>query len=143
MILTLATAGVAEITLVWFSSDSGPSLTYFDLGRSPGPLRDGKGTSWEGGFRVPGIFRWPGTIPPALIDGIGAIVDLTAAVTTLTGTPLPKGRAFDSIDLSPTLVRAEPSPREEWIYYDRHGNLWAARSGGHKLVFESWDSMGT
>jgi len=134
--------GVADNTLIFFSSDNGPWLTYYDLGGSSGPLRDGKITSWEGGFRVPGIFWWPAAIQPAVVDGIGCNVDLIATLATLTGTKLPKDRRFDSIDLSPTLLGHKPSPRSEWFYYGKPGNLWAARVGRHKLVYESWDSLG-
>ena len=139
----LEETGIAENTLFWFSSDNGPWRTYFDLGGSSGHLRDGKITSWEGGFRVPGIFWWPGTIEPAVIEGIGVNVDLMATVATLTGASLPEGRLFDSVDLSPTLLGNAPSARREWFYYGQPGNLWAARVGDHKLVFESWESLGT
>lgn len=139
----LERAGVAQDTLIWFSSDNGPWLTYFDLGGSPGGLRDGKLTGWDGGLRVPGIFYWPGTIRPAVVDGIGVNVDLMATAATLTGATLPAGRGFDSIDLSGTLLRGEPSPRHEWFYYGQPGNLWAARVDEFKLVLESWESLGT
>ncbi len=143
LIEALEETGTARNTLFWFSSDNGPWLTYFDLGGSPGHLRDGKITSWEGGFRVPGIFWWPGTIEPKVVDGIGVNVDLMATVATLAGVRLPEGRISDSIDLSETLLRGEPSPRKEWFYYGQPGNLWAARVGNHKLVLESWESLGT
>ena len=143
LVETIKQLGLAENTLFWFSSDNGPWRTYFDLGGSSGPLRDGKITSWEGGFRVPGIFWWPGTIAPAVVDGMGVNVDLMATIATLTGASMPSGRLFDSIDLSPTLLHGEASPRTEWFYYGQPGNLWAARVGPHKLVFESWESLGT
>ena len=143
LVKTLEELGVAENTLLWFSSDNGPWRTYFDLGGSPGPLRDGKITAWEGGFRVPGIFWWPGTITPAVVNGIGVNVDLMATIASLTGAAMPAGKLFDSIDLSPTLLRGEPSSRREWFYYGQPGNLWAARVAQHKLVFESWESLGT
>lgn len=143
LVNALAETGVASDTLVWFSSDNGPWRTYFDLGGSPGHLRDGKITSWEGGFRVPGIFWWPGTIDPGVIDGIGVNVDLMATVASLTGASLPAGRVSDSVDLSATLLRGDPSPRTEWFFYGQPGNLWAARVGNHKLVLESWESLGT
>ena len=92
---------------------------------------------------MPGIFWWPGTISPAVIGGIGANVDLIATVAEVTGASLPAGRAFDSIDLSATLLEGSPSARTEWFYYGPPGNLWAARVGNHKLVFESWESLGT
>ena len=143
VIQALEEADVAENTLVWFSSDNGPWRTYFDLGGSGGHFRDGKTTSWEGGFRVPGIFWWPGRIASAVVDGIGVNVDLMATIANLTGTRLPEGRIFDSVDLSPTLLNADPSPRREWFYYGQSGNLWAARAGDFKLVLESWESLGT
>ncbi len=143
VIAALEEAGVADNTIVVFSSDNGPWTTYFDLGGSAGPFRDGKITSWEGGFRVPTIFWSPGRIRPAVIDGIGVNVDLTATLASIVGFPLPKGRAFDSIDLSKTLLNGGASPREEWFFYGQPGNLWAYRVGRYKLVFESWESLGT
>lgn len=136
-------ADVAENTVVIFSSDNGPWLTYFDLGGSPGPFRDGKITSWEGGFRVPTIFWSPGRIKPAVIDGIGVNVDLPATVASIVDFSLPKDRTHDSVDLSRTLLSGAASPREEWSFYGQPGNLWAYRVGRYKLVFESWESLGT
>ena len=143
IVSALEASGAASNTLLWFSSDNGPWMTYFDLGGSPGPLRDGKITPWEGGFRVPAIFWWPGTVLPAVIDGIGVNVDLMATIAALTGASMPDGTQFDSIDLSRTLLSSDPSPRHEWFYYGQPGNLWAARVGSHKLVLESWESLGT
>lgn len=138
---TLEEIGAEEDTLVIFSSDNGPWRTFYDMGGSAGPFRDGKHTAWEGGFRVPGIFWWPGTIEPAVIDSIGVQVDIMATIATLIGIGLPDDRAFDSIDLSETLLTGTPSPREEWFYYARTGELWAARVGNYKLVLESWESL--
>lgn len=143
VISALEEAGVAENTVVFFSSDNGPWLTYFDLGGSPGPFRDGKITSWEGGFRVPTIFWAPGRISPGVVDGIGVNVDLTATMASIIGFEPPSDRRLDSIDLSRTLLRGEASPREEWSFYGQPGNLWAYRVGRWKLVFESWESLGT
>lgn len=142
IINVLEESGVAENTLVFFSSDNGPWLTYYDLGGSPGPWRDGKITSWEGGFRVPGIFWWPDTIQPAVVDDLGVNVDLIATIASLTGATLPKERILDAVDLSETLLKGTPSLRTEWFFYGQPGNLWATRVDDHKLVFESWDSMG-
>ncbi len=60
---TLKAEGVSENTLVWFTSDNGPWLSYGDHAGSAGPLREGKGTTWEGGVREPSIVYWPGKIP--------------------------------------------------------------------------------
>jgi arylsulfatase A len=130
-------------TLVVFTSDNGPWRTYYDLGGSAGPLRDGKMTAWEGGFRVPGIFWWPGTIRPSVVRGIGVNVDLIATFATLTGAQLPTDRAFDAIDLSPTLLEGKPSARDRWFYYGHpSGALWAARLGPFKMHLESWETIG-
>ena len=138
---TLKEIGAAENTLVIFSSDNGPWRTFYDLGGSAGPFRDGKHTAWEGDFRVPGIFWWPGKIQPAVIDDIGVQVDLMATIATITGITLPRDCSFDSIDLSQTLLTGAPSPRKHWFYYARQGGLWAARVGNYKLVIESWESL--
>ena len=96
--------------MVVFTSDNGPWLTYYDLAGTLGPWRDGKITTWEGGFRVPGIFWWPQTIQPSVVSGIGVNIDLIKTISTITNTNLPEYRYFDAIDLTPTLLSDEPSP---------------------------------
>lgn len=142
VIRTLRETGIAENTIVFFTSDNGPWRTYYDLGGSAGPWRDGKMTAWEGGFRVPGIFWWPGRIKPAVISDVGVNVDLIGTIASLTGATLPTDRTYDSMDLSQTLLKGEPSPRREWFFYGAAGNLWAARVDQYKLVFESQESLG-
>jgi len=124
-------AGIADNTLIIFSSDNGP-WTVFGA-RHAGtakPLRGEKGTSWEGGFRVPGIFHWPGKIKPGIVDGIGVNLDLYATFATLTGaTNLPSEKpGWMSTDLTPTLLEGKPSPRTTWFY-----NPDVYRSGNFKL----------
>ena len=140
VVKTLKEAGVADNTLIIFSSDNGPWRNYYDLAGSPGPWRGGKMTGWDGGYRVPGIFWWPGKIKPAVVSGIGANVDLMATIASLTKTPLPKDKQYDSIDLSSTLVKGKPSPRKEWFFY--FGDMWGARVGDYKLVYESIEVVG-
>ena len=142
IVKALEELGIADNTLLCFTSDNGPWLTYYDLGGSPGHLRDGKITSWDGGFRVPGIFWWPGTISPAVIRDMGVNVDFISTIAALTGASLPHDSVLDALDLSGTLLKEAPSPRTEWFFYGQPGNLWAARVGNHKLVYESWDSLG-
>jgi arylsulfatase A-like enzyme len=141
---TLEREGVARNTLLVFTSDNGPWLTYYDLGGSPGHLRDGKFTAWEGGFRVPGIFWWPGTIEPAVVTDIGANVDLMATIAGITGCKLPVDRAYDSHDLSPVLLEGLPGKRKEWVYYGVNPDrVWAIRQGDMKMHLFSRESMGT
>lgn len=143
VIQVLRETGISENTLIFFSSDNGPWRTYYDLGGSQGPLRDGKMTAWEGGFRVPGIFRWPGKIKPAVIADIGVNVDLIRTFASLTGASLPMDRTYDSTDLSQTLLKGTSSPRREWFFYGPSGDLWAVRVDQYKLVLESQESLGT
>ena len=142
VVRSLRETGISRNTLIFFSSDNGPWKTYYDLQGSQGPLRDGKMTAWEGGFRVPGIFWWPGRIKPAVITDIGANVDLIGTIASLTGASLPADRTYDSMDLSQTLMKEIASPRQQWFFYGPSGDLWAARVGNYKLVLESQESLG-
>ncbi len=119
-------------TLVVFSSDNGPWLAFQTHGGSAGPLRAGKGTTFEGGQRVPTIFWWPGTVEPGVVTGLGSTLDLMATFAALTGTSLPEDRKLDSYDLSPVLRGRGASPRREMFYWTR-GELHAVRSGPWKL----------
>lgn len=142
VVRVLRDTGIAKNTLIFFSSDNGPWITYYDLAGSAGPLRDGKMTGWEGGGRVPGIFWWPGKIKPAVITDIGVNIDLIKTFASLTGASLPADRTYDAKDLSQTLLKETPSPRKEWFFYGPTGDLWAVRVGQYKLVLESQASLG-
>ena len=141
---TLREEGLAERTLVIFSSDNGPWLSYRQHGGSAGPLRQGKGTTWEGGMRVPGIFWWPGTIEPGVIREMGATTDLFTTIVPLAGGRLPDDRPLDGVDLSPVLFGAGTSPRDSMAFY-RMGELYAYRLGHYKahLVTEGRYGMGS
>jgi uncharacterized sulfatase len=119
-------------TLVAFTSDNGPWLTFETHGGSAGPLRAGKGTTFEGGQRVPTIFWWPGKVPPGVVPQLGSTLDMMATFAALTGTALPKDRKLDSYDLTPVLLGKGSSPRQEFYYWTR-GELHAVRSGPWKL----------
>jgi len=128
-------AGIDENTLVIFTSDNGPWTMFGPHGGTAAPLRGEKGTSWEGGYRVPGIFRWPGHIKPGEIDGIAANLDLYATFATLTKGSQPKDKpGYRSLDLSGTLLRGEPSPRTQWSYGPS-----AFRSGKYKIHLSTKD----
>lgn len=130
---TLRDEGVAENTLVLFTSDNGPWLSFKLHGGSAGPLRAGKGTTFEGGQRVSTIFWWPGTIEAgSMVTQMGSALDMMATLAALTGTEPPDDRKLDSYDLSPALLGEGDSPREEFYYWTR-GKLHAVRSGPFKL----------
>ncbi|MFM8904532.1 MAG: sulfatase, partial [Verrucomicrobiota bacterium] len=96
--------GVADNTLVIFTSDNGPwTWMGAETGGSAGLLRDGKGSTWEGGMRVPGIAWWPGRIRPAVSDAVVTTMDLLPTVAKLAGAELPKDRPYDGKDASPVL----------------------------------------
>ncbi len=129
----LKALGLEDETLVVFSSDNGPWLSYGDHAGSAGALREGKGTTFEGGVRVPMIARWPGHIPAGTTCAEPAMtIDLMPTIARLADAPLP--RPVDGRDLGP-LLRGEPgatSPHEA-LYYYWNRELQAVRSGRWKL----------
>ncbi len=128
------TAGLADRTLVVFTSDNGPWLSFETHAGTAGLLRDGKGTTFEGGMRVPGIFWWPGTIEAGVTQEVGSSMDLFTTVVSIAGGTIPDDRPIDGVDLSPVLFDAGASPRRTMAYY-RMGALFAFRLGAYKVHF--------
>ena len=127
-------AGLERRTLVVFTSDNGPWLPFHDHAGSAGPLRQGKGTTWEGGVRIPAIFWWPGTIKPKVVDDIGSAMDLFTTAGILAGAPIPKDREIDGVDLRPPLLGTGASARDTIFYY-ADNELRAVRKGAYKAHF--------
>jgi len=122
-------------TLVIFTSDNGPWLSYGHHAGSAKPLREGKGTAWEGGARVPCVMRWPGRIPAGTeCRGMAATIDVLPTLAALTGSPLPPTR-IDGLNIQSLLTDpAARSPRDVyWFYYG--AGLNAVRRGPWKLHF--------
>ena len=131
---TLREQGLQNNTLVVFSSDNGPWLAFKTHGGSAGPLRAGKGTTFEGGQRVPTLFWGPGMVKPGTIHEMGSTLDLINTIASITGTQVPADRKMDGYDLSPVLKgETKESPRSDIIYYSNTGKLFAARKGKWKL----------
>jgi len=111
--------GLDQNTLLIFTTDNGPWLNYGTHAGSAGPLREGKGTCWEGGVRVPCIMRWTGKIPAGTTcDTMVMSIDLLPTLAQLAGAALPK-RPIDGLDVWPVLV-GEPgakNPHEAYLYY--------------------------
>jgi arylsulfatase A len=101
-------------TLMFFTSDNGPALTKFHPYGSTGPLRDKKGSTYEGGIRVPGMVRWPGHIQPGQVsDEPVCGVDLLPTLCELTGVSAPNDRVIDGTSILPlfdgeAIVRRRP-----------------------------------
>jgi arylsulfatase A-like enzyme len=129
---TLSDLKLDSKTLVVFSSDNGPWLSFETHGGSAGPLRAGKGTTFEGGMRVPTIFWWPGKIPPSTKQDLGSTLDFMATFCAIAGGELPENRKLDSYDLSDVLFRDLESPRQEMFYWT-NAQLHAVRRGPWKL----------
>lgn len=133
----LEESGLTRDTLVMFSSDNGPWTLFRDLGGSAAPYRNGKGTGWEGAFRVPFIVRWPDRITPGVIAEFGTGLDLHATLAGLAGVRPAAGAATDSLDLGPVWFGRGPSPRREWFYQHESGEFWAVRRDRFKTHFRS------
>lgn len=126
----------ARDTLVLFTSDNGPWLSYGDHAGSAGILREGKGTTFEGGVRVPCLVRWPGVIPAGRVIRAPAMtIDVLPTVARALGAPLPE-LPIDGRDLLPLLTGAsEEGPHPALFFSYGDGALEAARAGRWKLHF--------
>ena len=136
VLTTLRETGQDKNTLVVFTSDNGPWKSFRQQGGSAGLLRDGKGSTWEGGMREPTLFWWPGAIEPGVVMEIGSTLDLLPTIGSLAGAEIPSDRKLDGFDLSSTLLDKKPSPRDQMIYY--HGDeVFAVRQGMYKAHFKT------
>lgn len=127
--------GLDENTLVIYTSDNGPWLSYGNHGGSAGPLREGKASVFEGGMREPCVMRWPGKIPAGkTCREVALTMDILPTVAKLIGAELPKDRIIDGRDIWPLMSGQEgaKSPHEAFYYYWGR-ELHAVRSGKWKL----------
>jgi arylsulfatase A-like enzyme len=138
---TLRREHLARNTFVVFTSDNGPWLSFGELAGSAGILREGKGSTFEGGMRVPCIMWWPGKIKPGIVRDIGCTMDLFTTILTLASTDIPQDRAIDGLNLSPALFGKGPSPRNVMFFY-RGTRLYAARKGPYKAHFFTKSAFG-
>jgi arylsulfatase A-like enzyme len=138
---TLREEKLAENTLVIFTSDNGPWLTQGEQGGSAGLLRDGKGSTWDGGMREPAIAWQPGTVPASAQSAeLASTLDLLPTFCALTGIEKPADRPLDGYDISPLLTGGK-SPRREIFYY-RAYELMAARLGPWKAHYQTQTGYG-
>jgi arylsulfatase A-like enzyme len=128
--------GLDDNTLVIFTSDNGPWLSYGPHAGSAGPLREGKGTSWEGGVRVPCVMRWPGKVPAGReCSALSATIDILPTIAHLANCPLPE-KPIDGENISSLMMGTANDWDEPRTYYFYWGaELQAVRQGSWKLHF--------
>jgi arylsulfatase A len=122
-------------TLIIFTSDNGPWMSYGNHAGSPGPFRESKGTSFEGGVRVPFVARWPGRIPKGAAGHLPAMtIDLLPTLARLAGAPVSTERIIDGRDMWPLLAGQPNAPApHDALYFYWGSELHAIRSGRWKL----------
>lgn len=111
-------------TIVVFTSDNGPWLRFKTHGGSAGPLRAGKGTTFEGGQRVPTVFWGPNIVASGVIDQMGATLDLLPTFAAMSGAEVPTDRKMDGHNLYQVLTKKLESPRKDfyyWAFAELHG----------------------
>jgi len=130
---TLDELSIAGNTLIIFTSDNGPWLSYGEHAGDSGPLREGKGTCWEGGVRVPALMRWPGVIPAGTECREPLMtIDLLPTIAKLSDGRLP-AHPIDGRDISAFLTGAPPASEHPYYFYN-HGQLHALTAGRWKLM---------
>lgn len=129
---TLKAEHLEKDTLVFFMSDNGPWLIMNQAGGSAGLLRDGKGSTYEGGMRVPGLAWGPGRVPAGFTQhSMASSMDLCVTCAKMAGAEMPKDRPIDGQDFSSLLKGGEPVEHQPFFYY-RGSILYAVRLGPWK-----------
>ena len=133
---TLDENNLTDNTLIIFTSDNGPWLNFGNHAGSTAGLREGKGTSFEGGQRVPCIMKWPNVIPKGVIcNKIASTIDILPTLAEITEVPLPKEK-IDGISILSLMKGDENSnPREFFYYYYGNNQLEGVLKDGWKLIF--------
>jgi arylsulfatase A len=133
---TLRKHNLDKDTLVIFTSDNGPWLSYGDHAGSAAPLREGKGTMFDGGCREPTLMWWPGKIPAGSTTATPAMtIDILPTVAKLIGAELPK-QTIDGKDIWPIISGEDGAVSPHQAYYFYYGKqLQAMRMGDWKLHF--------
>jgi arylsulfatase len=135
IIKTLDALKLSKNTIIIFSSDNGPWLNFGNHAGSTSGLREGKGSVWEGGHRVPCIIKWPGVVPAGMINNkLSATIDLFPTIASICRVPLPD-HTIDGIDFLPVIKgNLELTPRKYLYYYYNVNSLKAVRRDDWKLM---------
>lgn len=136
VLATLKRLGLDDDTLVVLTSDNGPWKSKGERGGSSGPLRGGKFSAWEGGYRVPCVMRWPGTIAKNTTSPtLATTMDILPTFAALAGATPPNDRTIDGHDIHRLLRNPADAqtPYEAFFYHTSNGKLAAVRNGDWKL----------
>lgn len=142
---SLKDEGVEENTVVWFMSDNGPWILQNEEGGSAGLFRDGKGSTWEGGMRVPCLVQWPKNIKSKINSNVVNAMDVYATCIKLAGGNIPEDREIDGQDISSFLIpkyAVEEKKETPFFYYGINNQLMAVRLGNWKLHVKTYSQLG-
>ena len=129
---------LTDRTYVIYATDNGPWLPFRHHGGSAGPLRNGKGTTFEGGQRVPCLIRGPGIPAGTVCSELTGTIDVLPTIAALTETKLPEERKIDGMDVSGVWKgTVKQSPRNEFLYYTSQGKIEGIRRGDWKLLVKN------
>jgi arylsulfatase A len=143
LLSTLDETGLTPNTFVIFTTDNGPWLIFKHHGGSAGPLRDGKGTTFEGGQRVPCLIRGPRVPAGTVCHELTSTLDVLPTLAAILKAPLPTTKKIDGLDVSGLwLGTTGKSPREEFVYYTSQGALEGIRQGNWKLLVKKPQAPG-
>ncbi|KAF2354085.1 Sulfatase N-terminal [Trinorchestia longiramus] len=135
VVQTLDRLKLANDTIIWFLSDNGPSLLRQERGGCAGPLRCGKGTTWEGGVRVPAFVRWPGHVAPGRTDALLSSLELLPTIAALTSADT-TGLSLDGVDASSFLLGlTDQPPRKFFAVYPVNADQ---STGPHAVVYKNF-----
>lgn len=131
---TVRDLGLSENTYIIYTTDNGPWLQFKNHGGSAKPLRSGKGTTFEGGQRVPCVMWAPGRIPAGTeTSAFTSTMDLLPTIAAITESELPVDRKIDGYDISSTM-KSDQSSRDELMFYSSRGTLEGIRKGDWKYL---------
>ncbi|MDR2118819.1 MAG: sulfatase-like hydrolase/transferase, partial [Tannerellaceae bacterium] len=133
IVRALEESGALENTLIIFSSDNGPWLQEGPLGGEAFPLREGKGTTYEGGLRVPAIAYWKGKIQPAVRSDVASTLDWYPTIARLAGISIPDSIKLDGYDLSELLLNGGARASDRYAYFNNNKDVSGIRVGDWKL----------
>lgn len=135
LLTVLDELNLAQNTYVIYTTDNGPWLQFRHHGGSAGPLRDGKGTTFEGGQRVPCLIRGPGIPAGTVCHELTGTIDVLPTIAAITGQSLPGEKKIDGVDVSNLWMgKSEKSPRTEFVHYTSQGKLEGIRQHNWKLL---------